>query len=307
MHLFSNIKILLISFVTIVSIWSHVILASNVDFDPISQDIPAIDKNFPPSFHEVFIPVNDYKLTGFILQANGKGPHPTAVLLHGLPGNEKNLDLAQSLRRAGFNVLFFHYSGAWGSQGDYSFSGLHKDVLAAFAFLRKNAEQYLVDIEKISVVGHSFGGYAALRSGSIDDNLSCVVGLSAANPAVIAQSSRVAPKGDENIGGFGGYIDSLFMLNNTSGKKATEEIMANIKEMDTRDYGKALVGKNILLVVGEQDSVTPAALQKDLLNHYQKVPDLKVESHIIAGDHAFSYSRIKLQKLVVYWMINHCL
>ncbi len=30
----------------------------------------------------------------------GAGPHPTVVLLHGLPGNEKNLDLAQAMRRA---------------------------------------------------------------------------------------------------------------------------------------------------------------------------------------------------------------
>ena len=51
-------------------------------------------------------------LAGMMLGANGQGPHPTIVLLHGFPGNEKNLDLAQSLRRAGYNVLFFHYRGA---------------------------------------------------------------------------------------------------------------------------------------------------------------------------------------------------
>ena len=38
------------------------------------------------------------------------------LLLHGFPGNEKNLDLAQDLRADGFNVLFFHYRGAWGSE-----------------------------------------------------------------------------------------------------------------------------------------------------------------------------------------------
>jgi pimeloyl-ACP methyl ester carboxylesterase len=49
--------------------------------------------------------------------AGGPGPHPTIVLLHGFPGNEQNLDLAQSIRRAGWNVLTLHYRGAWGSPG----------------------------------------------------------------------------------------------------------------------------------------------------------------------------------------------
>lgn len=46
------------------------------------------------------------RLNGIVYLANGAGPHPTVVLLHGFPGNEKNLDLAQALRRDGFNVLF---------------------------------------------------------------------------------------------------------------------------------------------------------------------------------------------------------
>jgi hypothetical protein len=29
--------------------------------------------------------------------ASGAGPHPTVLMLHGFPGNEKNLDLAHSV------------------------------------------------------------------------------------------------------------------------------------------------------------------------------------------------------------------
>ncbi|MDX1614480.1 MAG: hypothetical protein R3300_09230, partial [Candidatus Promineifilaceae bacterium] len=35
-------------------------------------------------------------------------PGPTAILLHGLPGIEKNVDLAHALRQAGWNSLIFH-------------------------------------------------------------------------------------------------------------------------------------------------------------------------------------------------------
>jgi len=33
------------------------------------------------------------------------------ILFHGLPGNEQNLDLAQAIRRANWNVLTLHYRG----------------------------------------------------------------------------------------------------------------------------------------------------------------------------------------------------
>jgi hypothetical protein len=34
--------------------------------------------------------------------------------LHGFPGNERNFDVAQALRRAGYAALVFHYRGSWG-------------------------------------------------------------------------------------------------------------------------------------------------------------------------------------------------
>ena len=53
------------------------------------------------------------------------------VLLHGFPGEERNLDLAHALGRSGWSVLFFHYRGAWGSEGAFSFRNVIGDVKAA--------------------------------------------------------------------------------------------------------------------------------------------------------------------------------
>ncbi len=81
----------------------------------ITSDIKNIDATYPPTIRELNFQSYGDRLNAILYQANGLGPHATVVLLHGYPGNEKNLDLAQSLRRAGYNVLFFHYRGAWGS------------------------------------------------------------------------------------------------------------------------------------------------------------------------------------------------
>ena len=40
------------------------------------------------------------KLLGGFYRGGGNGPRPTAILLHGVPGVEKNLDIAYALRDA---------------------------------------------------------------------------------------------------------------------------------------------------------------------------------------------------------------
>jgi hypothetical protein len=50
-------------------------------------------------------------LAGFMYRANGPGKHPTMLLLHGFPGNERNPDLAQAIRGHGWNVVYFDYRG----------------------------------------------------------------------------------------------------------------------------------------------------------------------------------------------------
>ena len=73
-----------------------------------------------PDLYGIIIPGKHGKLLATLYSAGGEGPHPTVLLLHGIPGCEQNLDLAQAFRRAGFHVMTFHYSGSWGSSGNYS-------------------------------------------------------------------------------------------------------------------------------------------------------------------------------------------
>ena len=89
---------------------------------------------------------------------------PGVIMLHGHPGGDKNMDIAEALRANGYAVVVFSYRGVWGSHGDYSMSHIIEDVLAAVAHLQKNAVSYRVDPEKIFLFGHSMGGFAALNA-----------------------------------------------------------------------------------------------------------------------------------------------
>src|SRR5437868_9944020 len=54
----------------------------------------------PASMEEIAILNHGARINGFVYLSSGAGPHPVVIFLHGYPGNERNLDLAQAARRA---------------------------------------------------------------------------------------------------------------------------------------------------------------------------------------------------------------
>ncbi len=272
-------------------------------FDPVTMDLPSIDGQNPPGFRGLEIPSHGVRLTGFVLTANGAGPHPTVILLHGFPGNEKNLDLAQSLRRAGFNVLFFHYRGAWGSQGEYSLDHIAEDVASVLSFLRANAGEYSVDVDRISLVGHSLGGYASLRGAANDDGVICVAGIATANFATYVADPEQDPG---LLAGLKAMTDRLFMLEGFNGAQLIQELQRGGATFDVTTYGPELVGKSVLLLTGSDDTVVPPSVQEAIVEAYSRVDGIQLEARVIPGDHSFSANRIELQRNVVGWLQRRC-
>src|SRR6267154_1195944 len=85
----------------------------------VASDPATSDSLYPPTLADVQIPSSGARMNGVLYLSQGKGPHTTVLVLHGFPV-EKNNDLAQAIRRAGFNALVFYYRGVWGSDGQYS-------------------------------------------------------------------------------------------------------------------------------------------------------------------------------------------
>ena len=122
------------------------------------------DKDSPAGSTELFIPSNNSLLAGFIYKANGNIKHPTLLMLHGYPGNERNLDIAQVVRAHGWNVLYFDYRGSWGSQGKFSFRNCVEDVINVVAFCKKYRDSLQIDTSNIVLFGHSMGGWVCLKA-----------------------------------------------------------------------------------------------------------------------------------------------
>ncbi len=95
----------------------------------------------------------------------GKGPHPTLVLIHGgcwlaaLPGTELMAYLAQDLRGHGYAVWSIEYRRIGDEGGGYP--GTFLDTAAALDKLREIAPVHSLDLRKLVAVGHSAGGHLA--------------------------------------------------------------------------------------------------------------------------------------------------
>jgi dienelactone hydrolase len=114
------------------------------------------------------------RLLGAFYRGAGQEPRPTAVLLHGVPGVEKHLDLAYRLRDRGWNCLCFHPRGSWGSGGTYSMDGLVDDTRAAVDW---TLAQPSVDPDRLALIGASLGGYTVLLHGAADPRVRALVAL----------------------------------------------------------------------------------------------------------------------------------
>lgn len=115
------------------------------------------EKN-PPDLQAEVLQGKRGRLLVTIYRAGGAGLHPTILLSHGFPGIEKNFDLAQALRRIGFHVVLYHYSGSWGSDGAYSYTNDLEDADTLLHFIETN-KTYGFDKERLFAVGHSVGGF----------------------------------------------------------------------------------------------------------------------------------------------------
>jgi uncharacterized protein len=127
------------------------------------------------------IPSRGETINGIAYVAAGAGEHPAVVLLHRLPGNEKNLDLAQAICRAGWTVVTFNYRGSWGSPGAFRFEQTLQDADAVLAYLRDpaNAKALGVDTRRLVMMGHSMGGWVAANTAAHDKGLIGLVTFSA--------------------------------------------------------------------------------------------------------------------------------
>lgn len=260
---------------------------------------------YPASVSELTIISHDKRMPGIAYIAAGEGPHPTVLLLHGYPGNEKNLDVAQALRRLGWNVVFFHYRGAWGSEGQFSYRGAEQDVQVVLQYMSdvKNADRLRIDPQRISIVGHSMGGHMALAGIFDNENVRCAVAYDGAN---MGANGRGLGADEASAKLWKDYGDSLFMLNGWSGTKAQQEIAEYGAELDLVKRAEKINGRPILLIPADTDVIPMDVHIKPLVTAIESTKDSQLSVILINDDHSFSSSRQTLIETTAKFLNGSC-
>ncbi len=254
---------------------------------------PAPNTAAPTQNIETVLDSHGSHITGLLLLAAGAQPHPTVILLHGFPGYEQNIDLAQTLRRAGFNVLTMHYRGSWGSQGTFSFTHCMEDVSTMLDYVTQpaNVTKFHIDTRRLIVIGHSMGGFLTIAALAQHSQLAAAV--------VITEGSPVHDTHDY----FTGIDPADFApLAGTSPAALQHEAQSHTTDWSFPAFASQIAATKParpILILSANDGLRSS--NEDLvaaLKHF----NVPVTYLHFDTDHGFSDHRIALQTTILNWL-----
>lgn len=225
------------------------------------HNVQSIEKHYydridRPDLHGIMIPGKRGRLFSVLYTAAGQGPHPAVLLLHGIPGCERNLDLAQALRRAGFHVMTFHYSGNWGSDGNYSLEHNLEDTNTVLDFIL-NDDTYGFDKRHIYAVGHSLGGFVCGQLVAKRPELQGGVLLMPCDIGRVPQIAKEDVNAYQTIKDV--LMDAAQWLVGVTGEALLREAEAHSRQFCLESVAGALAKKPLLCIAGSLDHCTPPA------------------------------------------------
>lgn len=233
-----------------------------------------------------------YQLLGTLYLAQGDEPKPTALILHGVPGIEKNYDIALYLRARGWNSLIFHYRGCWGSPGLYNFQTIPSDVIAAIDHLSSGVYPTINITHGFTVIGHSMGGWAAILAGANDQRIKRVVAYGAVcDPRQFTWTTDIVE--EEYTPWLPGYSAEAFI---------EDWYALDADYTPTEQVGK-ISPRPLLIIHGDNDSVIPL-FQADTMHRNADQKNTTLLIHPDAG-HSFEWHRDWLLSAVWDWLREH--
>ncbi len=275
----------------ILAVATPAVAAPTIDPEVFSD--PVHDAAHPARMDVVHIRSGSVEINSVIYVAAGGGPHPVVVLCHGLPGNEKNLDLAQAIRRAGWTVITFNYRGSWGSPGAYSFANDLADVDAVLAYARDpaNAAKLGLDPKRIVVGGHSLGGWATALTAAHDKGLAGAFMISPGNLGRLGKLTRAQAAAAMRENG----METLA----TTPETMAEELVAKADAYDFLTTAPQLTGIPLLMLTSDDGG---APMADALVAGIRASGGERVTTVHATTDHSWSDARVRLASEVIGWL-----
>lgn len=252
---------------------------------------------------QMVLPSHGVMLYGIFYLAAGEGPHPTAILFHGFPGYEQNMDIAQDLRAHGWNVLAMHYRGSWGVKGNFSFEHAAEDSDAQVRFVLDpaNAQKYGVDVHRVIVIGHSMGGFMAASAAAHNKAVAEAILISAWNIGT-GYSSRHRPvSAAADIAADAKLLaqdNNLLPLSGMTAETLASEIYYHRSALDMNNLAAAIAPRPVMVITANE-GLEPS--DHAFAEAVRKAGDSRVTERHWDTDHSYSGVRAELSSAIVEW------
>jgi pimeloyl-ACP methyl ester carboxylesterase len=263
---------------------------------------PPADLAHPASTLAIEIPSHGSIMNGLVYRPAGPGPFPLVVLMHGLPGNEQNLDLAQALRRSGWAVMTFHYRGSWGSEGQFSLDNVIEDAKIAVVHSADPAvaKSWNIDPARIVVIGHSMGGLAAALSNDSGPKRLATILIAPWDPSTLATLIRPLTLSQRNAQAMDRWGNvTAGRLRGISSPEIAAQIVDHGERWRLANAALGLAGGPLLIVTAKRDM--PSSQAGPLMTAL-KADRAKFSAIEIDSDHVFDDRRIELESVIIDWL-----
>ena len=216
-----------------------------------------------------------------------------SIFLHGLPGvrSKQNLEIAEAAaRRTGATTQVLMYSGLGHAQGEFNFLQCVRDVEYVYTQVVEDPK-----VTEIQLVGHSWGGYLAIRLAKMD---------STKLRKIILMSPLVAFPSDPNAvaAAIGNYAKEYPHLTLGNPQVRASEMMSIRSESSIHEWiGKIPETVEVLFLQATGDQITPLKAAEEALRHFKGRPVFE----LVATDHSFVENRPQLTERIAHFMSDH--
>ena len=238
------------------------------------------------------------KLRAHYYLPGGIYPRPVVLVCHGIPGNERLFDFSIALREAGFCTVNFHYSGSWGTDGDFAVSHCFEDCVSMLEYIQKNENGWF-DLNNVFMVGHSMGGLMTARTGAMQDLVKACV-IMAPMDFRLAAEEAMGLRAPE----FRDFLENAFLwLSGIDWERFRADGEKHLDQMDLVSYAEALAEKPVLTVVEDRDPLLPHEDHIDRLNAaIEACGKGKLSIVHFDDDHCYNVHRSETRQAIVDYL-----
>ena len=233
----------------------------------------------------------------------------TLVLVPGWPGNPRDvLGLGAILARLNVNVVTFNPRGLHQSEGTSTFVHTLEDIASSLKWLRQTdtRQRFRVDINRIALGGHSYGGAMAMAYAARDSSVRRVISIAGNDHGYFIRRIQSDPQFAEDI-------RQMLMSTRAPEGPARFDLEASLQELadhqdvyGLRENASRLAERSILLIGGWEDK--QVTVEDVLLPLYRSLkaagaPDVTFLTY--HDDHGFGTVRQQLAVDIQQWLVHH--